>query len=89
MKKMYVKPVASSVAFVVNENIATSKFEQIEGWGSFDYNAAGVLVINSTDIPCRVPEGVAMDLMHALEYCTPEEYLSIQAAMDAGTFNCY
>jgi hypothetical protein len=89
MKKMYVKPMASGVAFVVNENIATSKFIQVEGWGSFDYNADGVLVINSTNIPCRIPEGGSMDLMTALTYCTPDEYLIIKSAMDAGTFNCY
>lgn len=31
MKKNYVKPVASNIAFVMNENIATSGYDVIEG----------------------------------------------------------
>lgn len=59
MKKVYVRPVASSVAFAVNENIATSASQILNGVVSYvqaveDCNK----IINSTSIETGLAPGV-------------------------------
>ena len=89
--KKYVKPVASGIHFVVNENIATSITHQIQSSGSFIQTPTGEVFLSNTGIVSRIPEGEKVDLMTFLSYCIPEEYDTIKAMMspENNTFNCY
>ena len=95
MRKIYVKPVANSVAFVVNENIATSNTSKddihgIVGSLSYDQVERGVCndVINSTQIPTGLPEGV-YDSELVFPNLTKPQLAEIVRLIYAGKFNCF
>lgn len=97
MKKFYVKPAATNVAFVVNENIATSRgfHEELTGMGSFN-NAGDNCneVFNSTQIPTGLAPGED-NILKAMQYVAQlEDGRFLQEIMDrmdplTGDFNCY
>ena len=60
MKKIYVKPMASNVAFVVNENIASSLgIENVTGTTQLDQNGENCnKVFYTTGIATNLPDGV-------------------------------
>jgi hypothetical protein len=60
MKKIYVKPEAMTVAFAVNENIATSGFytEDLEGVVTYKQDEVGCNdILNGTNIETGLPDG--------------------------------
>ena len=95
MKKVYVTPVATTVAFVVNENIATSR-QPDESWtgeGTYSQEPAGKCndVFNSTDVKTHLQPG-EIDIQKALanvQYYEPHRLNEILAILASGKFNCY
>lgn len=97
MKKFYVKPVATNVAFVVNENIATSKSpdETLYGFGS--YNNAGDNCnefFNSTQIKTYLQPGetsILQALKNVMRFdpVGANEILAKMDPDDPESFNCY
>ena len=69
MKKTYVKPEAFSVAFAVNENIATSIFtESADGTITYVQSVEGCnKYINSTQISTGLKDGCT-DITHVMEH---------------------
>lgn len=74
--KTYIKPLAMSVTFSINENIATSFDVEVDVRGSFSYekgNVAGKCnkYINNTQIETGLPYGEenAADVSAAIDYC--------------------
>jgi hypothetical protein len=60
MKKIYVKPEAMTVAFAVNENIATSGFytEDLDGVVTYKQDEVGCNdILNGTNIETGLPDG--------------------------------
>lgn len=95
MKKFYVQPVATNVAFVVNENIAISKKpdESWTGQGSYSQAEPGNCndVFNSTDVKTYLNPGetdIQLALANVQKY-SPERLNEIIAIMASGSFNCY
>lgn len=81
MKKIYVQPVASNVAFVVNENIATSGiiFEGTSGSANFWATIDGCNdKFVGTDIETNLEDG-DMSMLKAMESLSKEE---LQIIMD-------
>ncbi len=96
MKKFYVKPVATNIAFVVNENIATSKNPDtsLTGFGSY----ANVVdncneFFNSTQIKTYLEPGQTSILLAFanLQKFEPQRLQEIMDKMNplTGDFNCY
>ena len=98
MKKFYVKPVATNIAFVVNENIATSKNPDtsLTGFGSFSNVEDNCNdFFNSTQIPTGLKPGDD-NILTAMQYVAGLEngQQLLQEIMDrmnplTGDFNCY
>jgi hypothetical protein len=95
MKKFYVQPVATNVAFVVNENIAFS-FKIDESWigeGTYDNVAPNNCneVFNSTEIKTYLKPGetdIQLALANVAKY-SPDDLNDIIAKLTSGQFNCY
>jgi hypothetical protein len=96
MKKFYVKPVATNIAFVVNENIATSKNPgtSLTGFGSYA-NAGDNCneFFNSTQIKTYLEPGQT-SILQAFANVQKNEPEKLQEIMDkmnplTGDFNCY
>ncbi len=98
MKKFYVKPVATNVAFVVNENIATSKSpdESLTGMGSYSSvdKATCNEFFNSTQVKTYLQPGET-SILQALKNVMLYDSVGaneILAKMDPDNpegFNCY
>ena len=97
MKKSYVKPLATNVAFVVNENIAVSKMpdKNLIGTGTYT-NVSGKncnKVFNSTQIQTGLQPG-DNNLLTALDGLTGDDLQAILNALkidETGkySFNCF
>lgn len=97
MKKSYVKPLATNVAFVVNENIAVSKMpdENLIGTGTYT-NVSGKNcneVFNSTQIQTGLQPGDT-SLFAALGSLSGDELQAILATLKKDengrySFNCF
>jgi hypothetical protein len=96
MKKFYVKPVATNIAFVVNENIATSKNPDtsLTGLGSYANVVANCNeFFNSTQIKTYLEPGQT-SILQAFANVQKNEPEKLQEIMDkmnplTGDFNCY
>lgn len=96
MKKFYVKPVATNIAFVVNENIATSGNPDTSLTGFGSYTNAGDNcneLFNSTQIKTYLKPGETSILIAFanLQKHEPDKLQEIMDKMNplTGDFNCY
>lgn len=95
MKKFYVQPVATNVAFVVNENIAfsTKPDESWIGEGTYDNVAPKTCneVFNSTEIKTYLNPGetdIQLALANVAKF-SPSDLDTIIEKLISGQFNCY
>ncbi len=95
MKKLYVKPVALNVAFVVNENIAISREpdESLTGKGSYANVEAGICneYFNSTTIKTYLEPG-EYDIQKAFSNVQKYDPANLQVILNiltGGSFNCF
>jgi hypothetical protein len=101
MKKNYVKPVASNIAFVMNENIATSGYDVIEG--HIKYTADNTLgdtcnkYFGNTYIPSELSTALELNSFDMLVQSTiairkslgDAEFAALTQQIEDGTITCW